>query len=100
MKKIITKLFTDELSQIRKLLDSIEDNYVWLIKTDARFRIGQRVEFSRRARRRGINSRTKSDTGIIKNISGFSIVVLLDGYKHTKSFHHAFFNPVKGPKLF
>lgn len=88
------------LERIKTGLDNIEDHMVWLITPIQRFHLNQRVEFSRRARKRGFPTRKASFKGVVKAINGFSISVLLDGYKRTHSYHHAFFNPVSGPKLF
>jgi hypothetical protein len=94
------KRISAELAEIRQKLDSIEEHLVWLIKPDQRFAVGRRVEFSRRARKRGFPLRKRATRGIVKAIDGFSVVVLLDGYRKPSSYHHAFFNPVSGPKLF
>ncbi len=73
----------------------------WIIESEMRgFVVGQRVEFSRRGRESGIVRRKRSQRGTIKAVKSFGITVLLDGYKQPKSFHHSFFNPVSGPKLF
>jgi hypothetical protein len=88
------------LPEIRAGLDAIEDHMIWLIKPDARFSVGQRVEFSRRGRAAGFPSRKASASGVVKKLEGFSLVVLLDGYRRPHAYHHAFFNPVSGPKLF
>jgi hypothetical protein len=89
-----------ELPEIRASLDTIAAHMMWLIRAEQRFRIGRRVEFSRRARDRGFPKRKQSAKGVIKGFDGFSVDVLLDGYKHRHTYHHAFFNPVSGPKLF
>jgi hypothetical protein len=89
-----------ELPEIRAGLDAIEGHMMWLIRPEHRFSIGQRVEFSRRARECGFPKRKRSAKGIVKEIDGFSLVVLLDFYQQPHSYHHAFFNPVSGPKLF
>lgn len=89
-----------ELPEIHAGLDAIEGHMIWLIAPEQRFRIGQRVVFGRRARARGFPKRKQSDKGVVKRIEGFSLVVLLDGYRRPHTYHHAFFNPVSGPELF
>lgn len=89
-----------ELDAIFKKLGALEGHMIWLIRSDARFRVGQRVEWSRRGREQGFPRRKIAQKGTVKAISGFSIVVKLDGLKQQRSFHHAFFNPVSGGKLF
>jgi hypothetical protein len=87
--------------EIFEMLNSIEDHIAWWILADQRFRVGQRVEFSRGAHRKNIVPRTTlAKKGVIKRIDSFSILVLIDGRKQPREFHHAFFNPVSGPKLF
>lgn len=88
------------LAEIRAKLSIIESHLMWMITAEQRFRIGQRVEFSRRARERGFPKRKRSEKGFVKAVNSFSVVVKLDGYKQTHSYHHAFFNSVSGPKLF
>ena len=97
MKTNIEKL----IAGIKDRLRSIEEMMAWIIEAEMRgFHVGQRVELSRRARERGIVRRKRSQRGTIKAVKSFGITVLLDGYKHPKNFHHSFFNPVSGPKLF
>lgn len=89
------------IADIHTKLDSIEDHIAWMIKAEQRFRVGQRVRFSRGAHRNNIVPRTTlAKKGVVKRVDGFSVVVLIDGRKHPHSYHHAFFNPVTGPKLF
>lgn len=89
------------IAEIQQKLDNIEGYMVWLIAAGQRFRKDQRVEFSKRAIRRHLVPSTRADVrGTIKSIKGFSVVVALDDRKHPRSYHHAFFNPVFGPKLF
>jgi len=90
----------EELPEIRSGLDAIESHMAWLIKADQRFARGQRVEWSRAGRKRGYPHRKIAQQGSVKGMDDFSLVVLLDGYKKPHSFHHSFFNPVQGPKLF
>lgn len=89
-----------ELDVIATKLSALEEHMIWLIHPDTRFCVGQRVEWSRRARARGFPRRKIAQRGVVKVIDGFSIIVKLDGLKKQTSFHHAFFNPVSGPKLF
>lgn len=89
-----------ELDAICKTLEVIEEHMAWMIRAGARFRVGQRVEWSRKGRKCGFPNRKVAQRGNVKSIDALSIVVKLDGIKHAKSYHHAFFNPVYGPKLF
>lgn len=89
-----------EIAAINEKLTAIEDAVAWLIKPDLRFRIGQRVEWSRSGRRAGFPYRKKAQRGTVKGIGAFMITVKMDSMKRESSFHHAFFNPVSGPKLF
>jgi hypothetical protein len=89
-----------ELDQITKQLDTISEMMAWLIMPDSRFTIGQRVEWSRKGRKSGFPRRKCAQKGTVKAIDGFSITVRMDGIKHPDKYHHAFFNPVKGEKLF
>ena len=91
------------IRQINEKLDAIEDLMAWRILARERFKVGQRVEFSRSADRSGISKGRKGGVrrGRIVSIDdGCGVVVLLDGYKKPTGFHHAFFNPVSGPKVF
>jgi hypothetical protein len=100
MKPEIDKRVKTQLDSISEKLRSIEEHMIWLIKPDTRFRVGQRVEWSRRGRECGHPRRKIAQRGTVKAIRGFSVVVKLDGLKQPTSYHHAFFNPVSGPKLF
>lgn len=95
-----TESIQSVVNEIKEKLKSIEDHMVWLIKPDSRFWKKQRVEWSRRAREQGWPRRKIAQKGTVLEVRGFTIVVKLDGMKHAKEFHHAFFNPVSGPKLF
>lgn len=88
------------LSEINKRLDVIVERMSWLIKAEQRFKVGQRVEWSRQARRQGFPTRKVAQKGTVKAIQGFSVVVKLDGLKQVNSYHHSFFNAVSGEKLF
>ncbi len=90
----------EQLRIISEKLQAIEEMNAWLIKADSRFRVGQRVEWSRRAKTAGFPRRKIAMRGTVKEINCFSIAVQLDGLKQVNSFHHAFFNPISGPKLF
>lgn len=86
------------IADINKRLDGIEDLSMWLVRAPDRFKVGQRVRFNALAIRRKIPSR-KPGTGTVEKVSDtFSIRVLLDGYKHTKGFHHGFFEPAPRKK--
>lgn len=107
-KNLIRKLGTQEkkpqvsqlIADIHAKLDAIEAHLIWTIRPEQRFRIGQRVAFSRRAHKIGFPARKRSEKGVVRGIDGFSVVVQLDGQKQRRSYHHAFFNAVSGPKLF
>lgn len=94
------KRIMSQIDQICEKLDGIEEQMVWLIKPDQRFHVGQRVEWSKRGRKMGYPRRKIAQRGTVKEINGFSILVRLDGLKQEIKFHHAFFNPLFGPKLF
>jgi hypothetical protein len=89
------------IEDIKAKLTLIEDYMMWLIQADQRFKLGQRVEWSRRARQLGFPHRKCAEKGgIVKGLDSFSVDVLLDGYRRPHSFHHAFFNPISGARLF
>lgn len=91
----------ETIDRISEKLSSIEEHMAWIIKPEQRFRVGQRVEWSRKAHKQGWMVRKNARRGTVKAIEVFSIVVKLDNYKgKPRRFHHAFFNPVSGPKLF
>ena len=90
-----------ELAEIHERLDAIGEHMAWFIRVDQRFSKGQRVEFSQKARRSGNWRRMVDRKAIVKGIeNGFCLVVQIDGFKSVRYFHHSFFNPVSGPKLF
>lgn len=81
---------------INKSLDNIEFMVGFTIRPRQRFRAGQRVEFSPMAIRKGISRGRKGGvvTGKVVSVSdGFTIDVLLDGYKRPHGYHHMFFVP-------
>jgi hypothetical protein len=88
------------LSDIRAQLNEIEEHLQWSLFAEQRFRIGDKVEWSRKARRQGFPRRKVAQRGVIKGMNGFNVVVQLLGTKKSQKFHHAFFNPVYGPHLF
>ena len=91
------------LTAISEKLRTIEHCLAWTIHADQRFEIGQRVEFSRHADEQNISRHKRGGRrGIIKAIGwdNFTIYVQLDGHKTTSRYHHSFFNPISGPKLF
>lgn len=90
------------VAEIRQKLTNIEGYMVWLITAGQRFHKGQRVEFSKRAVRNGLVPSTRTNVrSTIKSVGpGFSILVKPDDRKQPRSYHHAFFNPISGPKLF
>lgn len=90
------------IDQIEQRLEVVEEYVAWSIRADQRFKKGQRVEFSRKAIENRIGPGKKGVTrGVVTGVSdNWSVTVLLDGYKSASSFHHSFFNPVSGAKLF
>lgn len=96
----VSAKITRTIDAINNRLDSIQEQMAWMIRAEQRFHVGQRVEWSASGRKKGFPSRKKAKRGTVKAVDGFSVVVKLDGLKKETSFHHAFFNPVSGPKLF
>lgn len=90
----------DQIEAISAKLEIIEEHMAWLIRPEERFRVGQRVEWSAKGLKSGFPTRKKSKKGTVKAINSFSIVVKLDGRTRNETYHHAFFNPVIGQKLF
>lgn len=84
------------IEQLEKRLDSIEELAAWAIPAYVRFKKGQRVQFSALADRKLISRRTKGGVrrGTVVKNDGFSVVVLLDGYKKPRSYFHAFFERI------
>lgn len=83
-------------AEIEKRLASLEDTISFLVKSNQRFKKGQRVKFSEKAKRSGI-TRTKGGVQkgrVVKVGDGFTMEVLLDGYKKPHQYHHAFFEGV------
>lgn len=94
----IDKRIRSLIDSIEKRIDGLEEGMFWLIRPDQRFKVGQRVQFSAIADRRMISARTKGGvrTGkVVKVERAVSIVVLLDGYRTPRSYHHMFFEPTK-----
>ena len=81
------------ISQINERLDSIETLMSFSISAMQRFRVGQRVKFSPAAKRAGVSTRTKRGVqkGRVVGMDGFTVRVLLDGYKKPHAYHHIFF---------
>jgi len=102
MKKVKQEVTVRQLiDEINRKLEMIEDYMAFTILAERRFKVGQRVEFSRSAKRNGVSKAKGGVTkGTVKKVDGFIITVHLDGYKKPSGFHHAYFNPVVGPKLF
>lgn len=92
-----SKLLRD-LKRIEERLDGIEDVMSFTVKASQRFKKGDRVEFNAKADKRLISERRKGGvrTGTVIAVDdGWSMKVLLDGYKHPSSYHHSFFDKVK-----
>lgn len=86
---------------IQQKLKVIEEYSAWQIHADQRFKPGQRVEFSRKAIERiGPGKLSVTKGRIVEIQDAFGVTVQLDGCKQPGSYHHSFFNPVRGPKLF
>jgi hypothetical protein len=97
MKKKTTDAQINQLlDNIKERLDSLEETIAWTIKANARFKKGQRVKFSKYAKRKHIDTgKAKGKKGTITEISdSFSVKVLLDGYKQPHQYHHSFFERV------
>lgn len=89
------------IAEIHEKLDMVESHLAWLITPSQRFKVGQRIEFSKRALRRNMIPKTRSAArGVIRGFDGFSVRVMMDDRKHANSYHHVFLNPVSGSKLF
>lgn len=86
----------EQLKKIGERLDSLQDLVAWLVPADHRFRKRQRVKFSAKSERRGVARRRGGviPRGTVVGTAGFSVNVLLDGYKKPQSFHHSFFDKV------
>jgi hypothetical protein len=88
------------LDDIEKRLDALEDVMSFTVRSNQRFKKGQRVQFSAKADRAGV-SRTRGRVRmgrVVEVGDGFTMKVLLDGYKKPHSYHHAFFDRVGGRK--
>lgn len=83
------------VAEIKQRLEAIEDVMSFMVRSNQRFRKGQRVQFSARAERRGITRGRRVHRGrVVEAGNSFVIKVLLDGRKRPQSFHHSFFDPV------
>jgi hypothetical protein len=96
----MNKEIAQTIDQINEKLSNIQEHMAWMILAHQRFSIGMRVEWSEKARKAGFPRRKCAQRGTVKAIDGFTIVVKLDGLKKPTSYHHAWFNPAKGPRLF
>lgn len=95
------KSIIETVAVISDKLDAISEYMAWMIRSEQRFRVGQRVEWSRKGRKAGfLRKNMINRRGTVKELSGFSIVVKLDGQKQQRSYHHSFFNQLTGMKLF
>ena len=87
-----------DLAKIEERLAGIEDVMSFMVKASQRFKKGDRVEFNAKADKRLISERRKGGvrTGTVQGLSdGWTMTVLLDGYKKPREFHHSFFDKVK-----
>lgn len=92
------KQLVRELERIEKRLDGIEDVMSFMVNASQRFKKGDRVEFNAKADKRLISERRKGGvrTGTVLDVGdGWTMKVLLDGYKHPSSYHHSFFDKAK-----
>lgn len=92
------KKLARDLAKIEERLAGIEDVMSFMVKASQRFKKGDRVEFNAKADKRLISERRKNGvrTGTVMSVDdGWSMKVLLDGYKHPSSYHHSFFDKVK-----
>lgn len=92
------KQLARDLAKIEERLAGVEDVMSFMVKASQRFKKGDRVEFNAKADKRLISERTKGGvrTGTVMAVDdGWSVKVLLDGYKHPSSYHHSFFDKVK-----
>lgn len=93
------KLTAEQLvSRIEKRLDSLDDLMSFTVRSNQRFKKGQRVQFSPKADRAGI-TRTKGGVRkgrVVEVGNNFTMKVLMDGYANPHSYHHAFFDAVRG----
>lgn len=90
-----------QLKEVKEMLEAIIQHFAWEMTAGQRFKPGDFVQFSRNAYRKGIVTRKKVKGGrVVKIDSSFTMVVKLHGQKTLRSFHHAFFNLSRGPKLF
>jgi hypothetical protein len=81
-----------ELDAIKDRVDELNNLAVWAILANMRFAMGDRVTFSPRAIREGMNKRRKSQYGTVLEVTDhFSIKVQMDGVKRPSTWHHAFF---------
>lgn len=86
----------DTIDRINAKLDMLTEQLAWLVRAGDRFRKGQRVQFSALAKAKGISKRKHgADRGRVIGTTGFTVTVLLDGYKQPSSFHHMFFDPAE-----
>lgn len=88
------------MTEIEKRLDALEDVMSFMVRSNQRFKKGQRVQFSAKADRAGV-SRTRGGVRkgrVVEVGDNFRVKVLLDGYKKPHSYHHAFFDRVGGRK--
>lgn len=84
------------VAAIEKRLDALEDTLSFMVRSNTRFKKGQRVQFSAKAERAGV-TRTKGGVrkgSVVEVGDGFTMKVLMDGYQQPHSYHHAFFEKV------
>jgi hypothetical protein len=89
--KSMSKNAQQLLSEIEQRLDHLEEMTYWLVTADLRFMKGDRVRWSARAEKAGVNYRRPKTGRVVEASNRFSMKVLLDGRKHPISAHHMFF---------
>lgn len=96
-KKPKDRTVMEVIDDINERLDRIEELASFSIRSNQRFKKGQRVKFSAKAYRANIANGRKGGvtTGRVVRVGdGFSMDVLLDGYKKPTGYHHSFFDPI------
>ena len=87
------------IPEIIRRLDAVEDMILFSIRANARFKRGQRVQLSHRAKRAKLKFKRGVTRGrVISASDSFTMVVLMDGYKRPTGFFHGFFDPIGGRK--
>lgn len=95
-KKKTEPTIEEVIDQIALRLDAMEELMSFMVRSNTRFKKGQRVQFSPKAAKAGLTRGNPDRRGTVVQVGeSFSMKVLLDGYKRPHSFHHSFFNPIR-----